>query len=97
MKITVTVDCSPEEARACMGLPDVRPMQEALMKDLQQHLSANMQTMNPEAVMKTWLAPWFPGADELQKGFWSQLQRAMSGATASAGGTTTGSGERKGG
>ena len=26
MKITVDVDCTPEEARAFLGLPDVKPM-----------------------------------------------------------------------
>ena len=33
MKFTVNVECTPEEARAFMGLPDVQPMQEAMMQD----------------------------------------------------------------
>ena len=28
MKITVNVDCTPEEARAFLGLPDVSPIQD---------------------------------------------------------------------
>ncbi|WP_420846806.1 DUF6489 family protein [Microvirga tunisiensis] len=28
MKITMDVECTPEEARAFLGLPDVKPMQE---------------------------------------------------------------------
>ena len=31
MKITMNVDCTPEEARAFLGLPDVKPMQEQLI------------------------------------------------------------------
>ena len=30
MKITVNVDCTPDEARHFFGLPDVKPMQDAL-------------------------------------------------------------------
>ncbi len=29
MKITVDIDCTPEEARAFFGLPNVQPMQDA--------------------------------------------------------------------
>ena len=35
MKITVDVDCTPEEARRFLGLPDVAPMQEAMMAQMQ--------------------------------------------------------------
>jgi len=28
MKITLDIDCTPEELRSFFGLPDVRPMQE---------------------------------------------------------------------
>ena len=31
MKITVNVDCTPEEARSFLGLPDVQPLQAAVM------------------------------------------------------------------
>lgn len=34
MKITIDVDCTPDEARRFLGLPDVAPMQEALMAQL---------------------------------------------------------------
>ena len=31
MKITVDVDCTPEEARRFMGLPDLAPLHEAYL------------------------------------------------------------------
>ena len=31
MKITVEIDCTPDEARQFLGLPDMKPMQAALM------------------------------------------------------------------
>jgi len=30
MKITMNIDCTPDEARAFFGLPDVKPMQEKM-------------------------------------------------------------------
>jgi hypothetical protein len=34
MKATMNIDCTPEEARAFLGLRDVQPMQEHLMKEI---------------------------------------------------------------
>lgn len=82
MKVTINVECSPEEARAFMGLPDVRPMQEALMKDLEDRLRTNMQAMTPEAMISTWLPASIQGAEQMQKLFWSQMQQAFGNATA---------------
>jgi hypothetical protein len=79
MKINVEVDCSPEEARAFLGLPDVQPMQEALMKELEQRLRANLQAMDPEVMARTWLPAGIQGIEQLQKMFWSQVQQALAG------------------
>ena len=32
MKVNVEIDCTPEEARAFFGLPDVAPLQEKLKR-----------------------------------------------------------------
>ncbi|MFN7635130.1 MAG: DUF6489 family protein [Acetobacteraceae bacterium] len=77
MKITVDVDCTPEEARAFFGLPDVRPMQEALMKQLQDRMSASLNAMDPETMMRTWMPAGIQGFEQLQKMFWSQMNAAM--------------------
>jgi hypothetical protein len=78
MKITVNmdwkIDCTPDEARAFFGLPDVKPMQEALLKDMQQHLSSHLQAvMDPEAMVKTWLPATLKGFEQLQSIFLSQM------------------------
>ena len=38
MKVTIDVDCTPEEARAFLGLPAVAPLQEAMMQELQKRM-----------------------------------------------------------
>ena len=54
MKVNVEIDCTPLEARQFFGLPDVSPMQVAVMDKLQQQMMANIETVTPEALMKSW-------------------------------------------
>lgn len=82
MKIHFDIDCTPQEARTFLGLPDVEPMQEALMAELQKRMMANLQAMEPEQLFKIWLPAGLQGWEQLQKAFWSRMSAA---------------GERKGG
>jgi len=54
MKLNVEVDCTPQEARQFMGLPDVQPMQHAVMDRLQQQMISNIEKVSPEALMQSW-------------------------------------------
>ena len=40
MKISVDVDCTPDELRGFFGLPDVKPMQEQLLKEVEERMRA---------------------------------------------------------
>jgi hypothetical protein len=77
MKVTVNIDCTPEEARTFLGLPDVQPMQEALMRQLQDQMSANLKAMDPETMMNTWLPMGLQGIEQFQKMMWTQMSNAM--------------------
>ncbi len=77
MKVTINIDCTPEEARTFLGLPDVQPMQEALMRQMQDQMSANLKAMDPETMMKTWLPMGLQGIEQFQKLMWSQMSNAM--------------------
>ena len=57
MKINVEVDCTPAEARAFMGLPDVQPMQKAVMDQLQDKMSTSINAFAPETLMQSWFNP----------------------------------------
>ena len=72
MKITTNVDCTPDEARAFMGLPDVKPMQEVLMRETQERMAANIRAMEPEALLKTWLPVTLKGFEQIQEMFMAQ-------------------------
>ena len=54
MKITVEVDCTPLEAREFFGLPDVQPMQAAIMDQMQAKMLANIDKFSPETIMQSW-------------------------------------------
>ena len=73
MKIKLDIDCTPEELRSFFGLPDVRPMQEELLKNVQERLSANLKTLDPETMLKTWLLAGLKDFEQLQEMFMSQM------------------------
>lgn len=73
MKIDISIDCSPEEARAFLGLPEVAPMQAALLGEIEARLRAAMQAADAETLFKAWLPAGFEGLGEMQKAFWRQF------------------------
>ena len=76
MKITIDVDCTPEEVRAFLGLPDVAPMQRALMEEIRARMSAGIEAMDSETLMKTWMPLGVQGLEQAQKVFWAQFGKA---------------------
>ena len=64
MKVNVEIDCTPAEARAFLGLPDVTSLNEHLMEEVKKRLEANLAMAAPDEIMKNWLA--FGGAAQEQ-------------------------------
>ena len=82
MKVNVEVTCTPEEARAFFGLPDLKPMQERVLAEIEERLRSGLNAMNPEAVFKTWLPASMQGVEQMQQmqqAFWSQLANIATG------------------
>ena len=76
MKITINIDCTPEEARRYMGLPDVAPMQEAMLEQMQERMMANVNAMQPDEMIKSWVPMGMESWLALQKTFWNQMTSA---------------------
>ena len=76
MKVTFDIECTPEEARAFFGLPDVAPMQERLMDEIEKKMHDNIQSLDPEVFVKTWLPMGMQNWQEMQKMFWGQMTGA---------------------
>ncbi len=81
MKITINIDCTPEEARSFLGLPDVAPLQAAMMDEVEKRMRSNMEAMDPDTLMKTWMPAGIQGFEQLQKMFWSQMGQGTPGDT----------------
>lgn len=62
MKMHCEIDCTPDEARQFLGLPDVKPMQEAVMAKLQSQMLEAAERFSPDAQLKSWLSlsPYSP-------------------------------------
>ncbi len=67
-------------------------MQEALVEELRRRIFANLEAMEPEALMKTWLPLGMQGLETVQKAFWTQMNKAMTEAQRKSGKDKTGGG-----
>ena len=81
MKMTMEVDCTPEEARAFLGLPDVSPLNDHLVSEMQKRIDQNINALQPDELMKSWMA--FGGQAT------EQFRKLMTAAAGSAMGATT--------
>jgi Family of unknown function (DUF6489) len=85
MKITIDIDCTPQELRAFLGLPHIEPMQDALIAQMHERLAKYLEAMDPEAMMKLWLPGGMQGLAEIQERFWTQLMSGMAGTAGTTG------------
>jgi len=76
MKVTVEIDCTPAEARAFLGLPDVTPLNDRLVQEMQSRFDANAALLQPEELMKSWMS--FGG--QAQEQFFKLMGAAAGGA-----------------
>ena len=76
MKISIDIDCTPEEAREFLGLPDVRPVQAALMAELEQQMRQAIAASSPDALLKRWFTVFPLGMEQMQKAMESLVQVA---------------------
>ncbi len=71
MKVNVEVDCTPEEARRLMGLPDLSPIHEAYIAKMRETISGGLRPEMFESMIKNW-APM----GEAGVAFWRRLFEA---------------------
>jgi hypothetical protein len=91
MKVTIDIDCTPEEARMFFGLPDVKPMQATMMKQMEERMTVALSATDPETLVKTWLPLRLQGMEQLQKMSWSQMGGARPGEAGGKGRSADGS------
>jgi hypothetical protein len=54
MKVSVDIDCTPEEARRFLGLPDLAPVHEAYVERMKAALGEGAAAEGMAEMMKAW-------------------------------------------
>lgn len=75
MNVKIEIDCTPQEARTFLGLPDVTPLNDHLVAEMQRRMDENMARMQPEEMMKAWTAMGMQATEQ----FRSLMTAAVSG------------------
>jgi len=73
MKVNVEFDCTPEEARRLMGLPDLTPLHDRYLDKLAQAMEGGAM-LKPEMI-EPMLRSWAP-MGEAGLGFWRKMFEA---------------------
>lgn len=79
MKINVTVDCTPKEAREFFGLPDIEPMQQRLLNEAEERFRKNLAAMDVDTLMKTMTGTTFGNMERWQEFMSGMLQAGRGG------------------
>ncbi len=66
MKIRWEVDLTPDEAREALGLPDVKPMQAAVIAKLEKRMTDAVDSFGPETIIQSWFSTIPQGADAMR-------------------------------
>lgn len=77
MKFRVEVDCTPVEARQFVGLPNVEPLQAAVMAEVERRMMAEMDRFSPDTIMRSWFSVLPQGADQIQNMFLKMFQQGF--------------------
>lgn len=78
MKIKIDIDCTPKEVREFFGLPDVAPMQERLMSEVEERLQTALKQIESGELWRTWMPMASPmagkagmeGFEQMRRFFW---------------------------
>ncbi len=82
MKVTVNCECSPAEARAFLGLPDVEPLNTFMVEQMRARVEQNIHSMQPEEIMKSWSSLGITAQDQFFKMFQTAAKSSMNPFTA---------------
>jgi hypothetical protein len=74
MNVTVNIDCTPEEARRFLGLPDLMPVHQLYVEKMKRAIEDGV---SPDVLTET-MKSWGP-MTEAGMGAWRQIIDQMSG------------------
>jgi len=76
MKIHVSVEATAQEMREFLGLPNVRPLQDEILKAVQENMRKGVAGFDALSLMKPLLPVQLQSIEMLQKAFWDAFVKA---------------------
>ena len=76
MKINITIETTAQEMRDFLGLPDVQPLQDEMMRVIRDNMQKGVAGFDALSLMKPLLPVPLPAMEALQKAFWDAFVRA---------------------
>ncbi len=67
MKVNIDLEMTPEEFRKAMGLPDVQPLQDELMRRIQEQMEAGVEGYDPLSLLQPFISQSFSSVNSYQK------------------------------
>jgi uncharacterized protein (DUF885 family) len=78
VKFNVEVDCTPDEARRFLGLPDVAPMQQRMLEAMERRLTTAIDGTDAQKLLEQWMPVGAKGMEQMQA-LWAQLAQSAMG------------------
>lgn len=78
MKVNFVIECTPEEARAFFGLPDLAPVHALYIDRLKATVSEGVTPADFEKMTRAWMPCIADGFEQWQKLFLSAMPKAGS-------------------
>ena len=86
MKITITVDATPDEVRQALGLPVLNEVHEALLSKMSDHVQNG--SLDPEKMMEL-LTPSMKAGQQIMETILNTMSTAMNSATSKTSGSSS--------
>jgi len=77
MKMNITVECTPEEARQFLGLPNLDPINDVLVASVKERIEQNVEMVSPEFYLKQWYSMGGQVSDQFMQMMGAGAKAAM--------------------
>ena len=76
MKVTFDIECTPAEARAFFGLPDLTPVHAVYIERLKTTIAEGVSPADMEKLTRTWMPGVVDGFEQWQKIFTAVIPKS---------------------
>lgn len=71
MKVTFDIDCTPQEARAFLGLPDLAPLHDVYLDRMKSYVTEGVGPADFEKLARSWMPGIADNLETWRNSFWS--------------------------